>query len=331
VVLPCGVGEGCQPESDGGGDDEGGVVPAAGPVWSFAIGGGGDDDEGGVVTAAGSVWALAIGDGGDDDEGGVVPAAGPVWSFAIGDGGGDDEGGVVTAAGSVWARAIGDGGDGETGADSACSASWFSGDGATAVAIGAGPLSRSTGITGTEATAWGMASAACRSKSRAEARSPFFKESSARLTSATISSASRRSPLLFPCPCGDCSREAGAVSPRASCDGCEDGEGGGAVDADSTCCAGSLVSTSWFGRDGRAAAEVCVVGCRAESRSLLAEFTETGAASPRALTAWDGCNGGEGGITAGAGSACEAWLTAATWLGTDGVGVAAPCEGSLSP
>ena len=162
------------------------------------------------------------------------------------------------------------------------------------------------------------ASAARRSKSRAEARSPLFIKSVPRLTSVAISSASRRLAVLPPCAGSDCGPETGAL---ATCDGCDGGEGGTLAGAGSACSAGLLVSVGWFGTDDGRAAAAC-------EGSRSPRFRES---VPRS-TEGDGCNGGEGGTLAGAGSACSAGLLASVcWFGTDDGSAAAACEGSGSP
>ena len=100
------------------------------------------------------------------------------------------------------------------------------------------------------------ASAARRSRSRAEARSPLFRESVPRLTSVAISSVSRRVAVPPTGAGGDCDAEIGAapVGALATCNGC-DGVGGGTVAAGvgSACGAGSLVSAGRFGMRDTAA------------------------------------------------------------------------------
>jgi hypothetical protein len=92
------------------------------------------------------------------------------------------------------------------------------------------------------------ASAARRSKSRAETRSPLFRESVPRLMSVVISSASRSLVVLPLCADSDCGPETGAVpaGALAACDGCDGGEDVTVAGAGSACTTGLLASASWF-------------------------------------------------------------------------------------
>jgi hypothetical protein len=166
------------------------------------------------------------------------------------------------------------------------------------------------------------ASAARRSRSRAEARLPLFRESVPRLTSVAISSGSR--PVAVPPTCagGGCDAETGAapVGALATCNGCDGG--GGRTEAPgvgSACGADSLVFVSRFGSDGGTIASAC-------EGSSFTEMCEVGAGGTVAVGSFTSveCVGSDGGTAA---SACEGSLLRLTEI--DGAEMGAGAASSV--